>query len=123
MILLDTNALLWFQHNHPRARPLVRAGGTVYVSPASLLEIAVLTEAGRLRARGGASARDLLRDERWAQDDPPSADWFDAALNIGWTRDVFDRLLVAHARLRRWRLATADATIIEHLRPHEYLEL
>ena len=123
VILLDTNALLWLQHNHRRGKPLLAAGGPLYISPASLLEIQVLAESGRLRPVGTASPRDLLRDRRWIQDDPPSADWFEAALDVGWSRDVFDRLLVAHARLRRWRLATSDATILEHLGPHEYLEL
>jgi PIN domain nuclease of toxin-antitoxin system len=56
-------------------------------------------------------------------DNPSAVDWFERALDVGWTRDPFDRLLVAHARLRRWRLATADATILEHLAPHEYIEL
>ena len=123
VILLDTNALLWLQAHHRRATPLLRARGSLYVSPASLLEIEILTESGRLRPRGGASVTDLLADERWTQDDPPSADWFDAARAVGWTHDAFDRLIVAHAKLRRWRLATADTRILEHLAPGEYLEL
>jgi PIN domain nuclease of toxin-antitoxin system len=108
-------------HNHPRAGALARVRSPLYVSPASLLEIQLLTESGCLRPRGAASPRDLLLDGRWAQDDPPSADWFDVALDVAWTRDVFDRLLVAHARVRRWRLATSDSNILEHLRPHEYI--
>lgn len=123
MILLDTNALIWLHHDHPRGVGLARAGVRLYVSPASLLEMQVLSELGRMRLRRGAAARDLVADDRWVQDDPPSVDWFDAALNVGWTHDPFDRLLVAHARLRRWRLATGDTTIIEHLEAHEYIEL
>jgi len=123
VILLDTNALLWLQRRHKRAKPLDRHPGRLYISPANLLEIQLLTESGRVRAVGSASPRDLLGDERWTQDDPPSADWFDIALGIAWTRDTFDRLLVAHARLRRWRLATADSLILEHLDPSEYLAL
>jgi PIN domain nuclease of toxin-antitoxin system len=57
------------------------------------------------------------------QDDPPSADWFGAALDVAWTHDPFDRLLVAHARLRRWRLATGDTGILANLRSDEYVEL
>jgi PIN domain nuclease of toxin-antitoxin system len=123
VILLDTNALIWSQRNDPRTRSLGRIHGRLYISPASLLEMQILAEGGRLRARGDASPRDLVRDERWALDEPPSATWFDAALDVGWTHDVFDRLLVAHARMRRWRLATSDTTIIENLSPNEYLEL
>jgi PIN domain nuclease of toxin-antitoxin system len=44
-------------------------------------------------------------------------------MTIGWTRDTFDRLLIAHARLRKWTLATSDQRVITQLRPNEYLEL
>jgi PIN domain nuclease of toxin-antitoxin system len=39
------------------------------------------------------------------------------------TRDPFDRLLVAHARLRGWRLATADNQLVKRLGPSERVEL
>ena len=123
VILLDTNAVIWLHDRHPRAAALERDGRPLYVSPATLLELQVLTESGRLSLRRGATPQQLLGDDRWAQDDPAAAAWFEAALDIGWTRDVFDRLLVAHARFRRWRLATADALILEHLAAHEILEL
>jgi PIN domain nuclease of toxin-antitoxin system len=56
-------------------------------------------------------------------DDPSSAAWFEKAIAVGWTRDPFDRLLIAHARLRKWRLATGDGALIAHLDAGEYLEL
>jgi PIN domain nuclease of toxin-antitoxin system len=123
VILLDTHAAIWLHDHRPRGVALERLGKPLYVSPATLLEMQVLTEAGRVRLRRGSTPREVIADRRWAQDDPPSLDWFEAALDVGWTRDVFDRLLVAHARLRRWRLATSDMSIIEHLNPNEYLEL
>ncbi|MBI3490842.1 MAG: PIN domain-containing protein [Acidobacteria bacterium] len=123
MILLDTNALIWLHDGHPRAAELARTATRLHVSPITLLEMQVLTESGRMRLQRGATPREIIADERWVLDDPPSSDWFDASLDVGWTRDVFDRLIVAHARLRRWRLATADANIIGHLSPREYLEL
>jgi PIN domain nuclease of toxin-antitoxin system len=123
VILLDTNAVIWMHRNHGRVAPLARPRSRLYLSPASLLEIQFLIETGRLRLKRNASLSDLAADDRWLQDDPPAAAWFGEALGIGWTHDPFDRLLVAHARLRRWRLATGDATLIEHLEPHEYIEL
>ena len=113
LILLDTNALLWLHRGHPRSRPLTRAG-RLYVSPASLLELQLLIEVGRLRLKPPANVTDLAKDERWLLDDPPAVSWFEGALAAGWTRDPFDRLLVAHARLRGWRIATGDAAILEH---------
>jgi PIN domain nuclease of toxin-antitoxin system len=115
LILLDTNALLWLQVGHRRSRPLGRLAGRLYVSPASLLEVQFLLEAGRVRLRRGASVSQLAEDERFAVDDPPAAAWFDFALGVGWTKDPFDRLIVAHAGLRKWRLATSDDELLEHL--------
>jgi PIN domain nuclease of toxin-antitoxin system len=123
MILLDTNALLWVHRGHRRARRLGPLVGRLYASPASLLEIQLLVEVGRIRLRPGAGVADVVTDDRWMMDDPPSASWFDRALEIGWTRDPFDRLLVAHARLRGWRVATGDGDLIERLGPAGCLEL
>lgn len=114
VILLDTNALIWLAQGHRRAALLASNGRRLYVSPASLLELQFLVEAGRVRLRGvGLDA--LAHDDRWVLDDPPSADWFQQAWGLTWTRDPFDRLLVAHARLREWKLATADIDILDHL--------
>ncbi len=44
-------------------------------------------------------------------------------MSVGWTRDPFDRLLFAHARLRKWRIATSDQRVIGGLRAGEYVEL
>ncbi len=41
------------------------------------------------------------------------------AIDLSWTRDPFDRLLVAHARLRGWRFATADAALLKRLERRE----
>ena len=80
MILLDTNALLWLHRGHPRARRLARSLGRLYVSPASVLELQLLIEVGRLRLKARASVEDLVNDDRWAIDDPPAAAWFERAL-------------------------------------------
>jgi PIN domain nuclease of toxin-antitoxin system len=121
VILLDTNALIWLDHAHPRARALARTG-PLHISPATLLEIQILQEAGRLRLRNG-DAHAIASDDRWVLDDPPAAAWFAVALDLTWTRDPFDRLIAAHAQVRGWRLATADAMLLEKLGPRRTLEL
>ena len=122
MILLDTNALIWVDQKHRRARPLLDTAQRLAVSPASILELRFLIELGRLRLRSG-SADALVDDDRWVVDDAPAVDWFEAAAEESWTHDPFDRLIVAHARLRGWRLATADPAIVARLRPSELLVL
>ena len=123
VILLDTNALLWLQSSHRRAGPLHRHAGSLYVSPVSLLEIQFLLEVGKVRLQPKARMEELSADPRWLVDDPSSAGLFRAAQEVGWTRDPFDRLLVGHARLRGWRLATGDGDLLGRLRAEESLEL
>lgn len=117
MILLDTNAIIWIVTNHRRGRALLRQSAGLSISPASLLELAMLVSLGRLRV----CLADVIEDDRWGVDDPPSVEWFTRASDESWTRDPFDRLIVAHARLRRARLATGDGAILQHLRPSEAL--
>jgi PIN domain nuclease of toxin-antitoxin system len=120
--LLDTNALIWLDRGHRRAKPLTVRSTALYISPASLLELQLLNEVGRIRLDAGALDA-LIGDERWLLDDPPASDWFLRAADLSWTRDPFDRLLVAHARLRGWRLATGDSMLLEQLGARERLAL
>jgi PIN domain nuclease of toxin-antitoxin system len=123
MILLDTNAAIWLHQGHRRGRRLERQVGQLYLSPASLLELQFLVESGRIQLRPRTTVRDVAADDRWVIDNPTSADWFGRALGLSWTRDPFDRLLVAHADLRGWRLATGDGSLLDRLGPHASLEL
>jgi PIN domain nuclease of toxin-antitoxin system len=122
VILLDTNALLWLARGHRRAAALSAGARSLYVSPAVLLEVQLLIESGRVRLRA-IGLEGLADDSRWALDDPPAATWFQQAWRVSWTRDPFDRLIVAHARLRGWKLATADEALLGHLEPFEAIAL
>jgi PIN domain nuclease of toxin-antitoxin system len=115
MILLDTNAVIWATMRHRRARSLLKSGTRLFVSPVALLELHFLVEVGRLELKEGSSLADVANDPRWEVDAPASDALFRAAFELDWTRDPFDRLLVAHARLRRWRFATGDARLLEKL--------
>lgn len=122
MILLDTHAVIWLAQGHQRARPLGQLP-RLYISPATILEIQFLLEAGRVRMGEGRSPAAVAEDDRWTLDEPPAAKWFAAACELPWTLDPFDRLIAAHARVRRWRLATADDLLLGHLPPSEVLPL
>jgi PIN domain nuclease of toxin-antitoxin system len=122
VILLDTNALIWINAAHPRSRPLLQRRDRLYVSPASVLELQFLHESGKVRLLN-QTGEWVVHDDRWLMDEPPAGSWFLRAAEIGWTRDPFDRLLVAHAQVRRWRLATADARLLERLGPAASVEL
>ena len=122
MILLDTNALIWVVAGHRRTAPLLAQRRPLYVSPANFLELQLLVETGRVRLRVDSLDR-VAADPRWALDDPSAVDWFERAWPLSWTRDPFDRLLVAHARLRGWKLATADEHLLTHLHSSERISL
>jgi PIN domain nuclease of toxin-antitoxin system len=120
MILLDTHALVWLLSDHRRARripPRTR----LYASPVSLLELRLLEEVGRIQLK--KPIQSIHEDDRLDVDDPSALALFEAAAALPWTRDPYDRLIVGHARMRGWRLATADARILENLPPAEVLEL
>ena len=118
MILLDTNAILWLVTNHKRAKALAKFAGKFLVSPVSVWELAMLEELGRIRIRHA-----IEDDTRWVIDDPSSRLLFAEAARIGWTRDPFDRLIVAHALIRRLKLATGDSVMIDNLAKSQLVEL
>ena len=89
---------------HARTRALSRSRQSLRISPATLLELQFLEEAGRIRLFGGDTGA-IAIDDRWTLDDPPAASWFAAAMELSWTRDPFDRLIVAHALASRATLA------------------
>ena len=122
VILLDTHAVIWLDQGHPRARVLAKGGRLLYISPATLLELQFLEEAGRLRLPKG-DAQAIAIDDRWTVDEPPAASWFATALDLTWTRDPFDRLIAAHARYRGWKLATADDKLLSGLGPRHTIDL
>ena len=123
MILLDTHALLWVHTGHQRARPWRHMRG------ASACPQPVCWSSScwwRPVASGCVTALDqwtLLADDRWLMDEPAAGGWFERALELGCTRDPFDRLLAAHALLRRWKLATADEVLLERMPAGSCLEL
>ncbi len=65
----------------------------------------------------------VVDDDRWLADDPPAAAWFTRALALAWTHDPFDRLIVAHAQLRGWRLATSDPDMLAQMSATARVEL
>ncbi len=91
------------------------------VSPAALLEIGFLSELGKVRL--SVTLSELRDDSRFRVDDPSGAEWFAVAEDLAFTRDPFDRLIVAHALLRKAKLATGDQRIIEYLGANRVLEL
>ena len=112
MILLDTNSVIRLLTGHLRAEPLTGTDQRLYLSQVVLLEVQFLAEFGRLYVVPGHSVAKMADDPRRPLDSPASEFLFRTALDIGWARDPFDWLLAAHAKCRRWRVATGDRRFV-----------
>ncbi len=87
---------------------------TLFISPVVRLELAFLEEIGRLRVTADEIVQGL--GDYWGvlvADDPITA-VISHAMTLTWTRDPFDRLLVATAMLHKAPLITRDQTIHEN---------
>jgi len=116
---LDTNAAIRLSHGRSRiigkeASRLIDRG-ELLISPMVVLELELLYDIRRLNQ----SARDLQRKLEHELGvrvcDLPFEEVADAALDEKWTRDPFDRMIVASAKLRGLApLISSDEKIAKH---------
>lgn len=120
MIHLDTHVVLWLaQRAESRLGADARraiAGQARAVSPIVLLELQFMHEIGRLKASPNTVLSAIRSRMTLAISRAPLADIVEHARGLGWTRDPFDRLIVANAMAEKSPLATADGLILEHFR-------
>lgn len=116
---LDTNAVIRLASGRLRtlggdASRLIRRA-ELLISPMVLLEAEYLYEIGRL----ALPAQDILRKVEHELElrvcDLPFGEVAKAALDVKWTRDPFDRMIVAQARVNGLApLISADELIAKH---------
>lgn len=115
---LDTNVVVWlFDRRHDRlTKPARRAldRAPAIVSPAVRLELHVLRERGRLKVEADEILARLAHDQGLVLVDTRFDAVIERATRFAWTRDPFDRLIVANAMADGCELVTAD----EHIRAH-----
>jgi PIN domain nuclease of toxin-antitoxin system len=113
---LDTHVVVWLYEGRMKrlsqeARRSIERADTLLVSPMVELELNYLFRRGRV------SSADVLRDLAGRIGlgvcDLPFSAVTNEALHIGWTEDVFDRLIVAQAMVRNSKLVSADEVILE----------
>jgi PIN domain nuclease of toxin-antitoxin system len=115
---LDTHVTLWLYAGETariskRAADLIN-GEALLASPIVLLELQYLREIGRLAAAPRAIAAELKRRLGLEIQNRPLDELVEQAQDLDWTRDVFDRLIVAQAALDAAALVTTDRTIRKH---------
>ncbi len=97
----------------PQAQKLLDAS-VVRISPAVRFELELLFEIGRTQ-KNATHVCDYLLQQLGVTESPEKfSEIVRHALPIGFTRDPFDRLIVAHASLLRAPLITLDTQIQKH---------
>ena len=119
LIHLDTHVLVWLYQGRldlfpPAARDRLEEHDLA-VSPMAVLELQYLHEIGRLVPMADAVVEELGRTVGLATCDRPFPAVARRALTLRWTRDPFDRLIVAQATVAGVPLLTRDEVIRRHL--------
>ncbi len=118
MLFLDTHILVWLYAGESRlfseAAQRELRNDELVISPIVLLELEYLHEAKKVRAKGQVIFSSLQKTTglRMAHHDNETI--IRAALDLSWTRDPFDRIIVGHALSQKAALLTKDRTILRH---------
>ena len=113
---LDTQIVVWISAGRMKklTRDALRTieSSDLLISPIILVEIGYLFEINRLTKSPPAILDQLQKQLGLKVSDHPFPEIANAALFETWTRDVFDRLIVAHARSDGYsELVSSDAKI------------
>lgn len=116
-LLIDTHLALWWESKHPKlsqaAIDLIRSDAeAVFVSRASLWEIAIKVSLGRLKVDIPAFAENLeIHGFQWLDLKNSHVIAVAGLPSFEDHRDPFDRLLVAQSRVEPLLLVTADRAL------------
>ncbi len=119
ILYLDTQVVVWLAEKRldrlSEAAARAIAESDLLISPMVLLELQYLYEIKRVVAPPQAVLNQLAGQIGLQVCDHPFPAVIESALFENWTRDPFDRVIVAQARSNAHaRLATSDARIREH---------
>jgi PIN domain nuclease of toxin-antitoxin system len=118
VVYLDTNVLIWLYEGRTgrlgkSARRAINKWNPI-ASAAVLMELEILYEVGRAKVRAEALIGALAQEIGLEICTLPFRAIVEHALSEAWTRDPWDRLIVANAKAARAQLVTADEKIRQH---------
>ncbi|RME74691.1 MAG: PIN domain-containing protein [Chloroflexi bacterium] len=118
MIYLDTHVVVWLYAGlvdkfSQQARSLINEH-EIFISPIVRLELQYLYEIQRLTVDANTIVSDLSSRIGLKVCDKPFNTVIVQALTSAWTRDPFDRIIVAQAELHHDVLISKDRTILEY---------
>ena len=118
MIYLDTHAVVWLYagmtERFSAALQKQFNEHDLLVSPIVRLELQYLYEIKRVSVEAATILNDLAQRLGLTVCPKPFDSIIQSAFQITWTRDPFDRILVAHASLNNNVLISKDQTILKH---------
>ena len=116
VVHLDTHILIWlFEGSAGRLTKAARRAidaSAIVASPAAVFELELLYEIGRRRSPAKALISALHSEIGLDVCALPFRSVVDHAIAEAWTRDPFDRLIVANAKAARVSLITSDEKIL-----------
>ncbi|MCB2220849.1 MAG: PIN domain-containing protein [Bacteroidetes bacterium] len=118
LIFLDTHVLIWLYAGKLKlfsnlALREIRKSN-LYFSPVVKLELQYLYEIGKISEKPGKIVNALKQEIGLKEANDDFAEIVEEALNHDWTRDPFDRIISAHAKIRDVKLLTKDQTILSN---------
>jgi PIN domain nuclease of toxin-antitoxin system len=116
LIHLDTHVVNWLVARRlnqlsAKTRALIERE-SVCISPMVVLELETLFECGKTKRDPAVTLRALESSMDLEVSQTRFATVVQVARTFAWTRDAFDRLIVANAMADGVRLVTADQTIL-----------
>jgi PIN domain nuclease of toxin-antitoxin system len=118
-LYLDTHIVVWLRQKElekfsPKALEAIEQAGQLFVSPMVELELKFLHEIGRISETPYNILGDLGAMIGLKIEDGSFSEVIQKAMLIDWTRDPFDRIIVAHAMSCESKLLTKDEKILSH---------
>ena len=118
MIYLDTHLVLWLYAGSLNliSKEVLQAleENEIYISPVVELELQYLREIGKIRKSPSEIIEALHKEINLKVCTKDFHGIIRESLNLHWTRDPFDRIIVAHAALNNNKLLTKDDSIRAH---------
>ena len=120
MIQIDTHMVIWLAERRVSALSStalrLAQREDLEISPMVLMELETLHESAKLKNEPNRLVGVVERDFGLTVSKTGFAEVIDAARSFAWTRDPFDRLIVANAMADGARLITADASILANFK-------
>ena len=115
LIYIDTHIVVWLYagltHKLTEVAKKSIENFDILISQMVRLELKYLFEIGRITATPPEIIKDLSKSINLKTSDCSLREIINEALKIDWTRDIFDRLLTAEAKIQKSGFITADEII------------